>query len=85
MVSQLFTKSRDIRNQFRFKNKERKDPAEVVYEVNCNDCTKMYIGETGHKSKERIKEHKSENITGLSQNMKETWHEPASENMKIIY
>ena len=37
---------------------------------NCNDCTKIYAGETEHKLKERVKEHKNENITGLSQNMK---------------
>ena len=29
-----------------------------VYRINCNNCDKFYIGETGRSSAERIKEHK---------------------------
>ena len=32
----------------------------VVYEVDCNNCLKICIGETGRKVKERIKEHKND-------------------------
>ena len=32
----------------------------VVYEVDCNNCLKMYTGETGRKVKERMKEHKND-------------------------
>ena len=32
----------------------------VVYEVDCNNFLKIYIGETGRKVKERIKEHKND-------------------------
>ena len=30
----------------------------VVYEADCSNCLKKYIGETGRKLKERMKEHK---------------------------
>ena len=32
----------------------------VVYEVDCNNCLKKYIGETCRKLKERMKEHKDD-------------------------
>ena len=81
----VFTKSRELGSQFRPKIKEPNVASGVVYEVNCNDCTKVYSKETGRKSTETIKEHRSddekdkkkENITGLSQHMRETGHKTA--------
>ena len=65
----------------------------VVYEVDCINCVKKHISETGRKLKERIKEHKDdlekprkeEKITGLSQHMKTAGHNPDWDNVKIIY
>ena len=84
--------NQNLESQVRFENKERKDDSAVVYEVSCNDYTKIYSGGTGHKLKERIKEDtsdgekdkKKENITGLSHHMKEKAHKLAWENIKII-
>ena len=36
----VFTKFRDLQNQFRIRNIEPKYPSGVYYEVYCNDCTK---------------------------------------------
>lgn len=64
----------------------------TVYELNCNESPKVYTGETRRKLIERIKEQnndgekdkKKENITGLSQHMKDTRHAAALESIKII-
>ena len=61
-------------------------------ELNCNESPKIYTGETRRKLIERIKEQnndgekdkKKENITGLSQHMKDTRHAAALESIKII-
>ena len=37
----VFTKSRDLRSQFRFKNKEPKDVSGEVYEIKCSNCKKI--------------------------------------------
>ena len=29
----------------------------VIYEVPCTDCTNVYIGETGHNLRTRLKKH----------------------------
>ena len=42
----VFTKSRDCHSQFTSKDKEPMDPSGVVYENDCNECTKnMHIPE----------------------------------------
>jgi hypothetical protein len=35
----------------------------VVYKINCNDCSGVYIGQTGTKLNTRMSNHKSENKT----------------------
>ena len=35
------------------------DATDVVYKINCKNCQKVYIGETGKNLKFRIDEHKS--------------------------
>ena len=36
----------------------------VVYEIECETCDKMYIGETGRSIKKRVKEHRSQAKNG---------------------
>ena len=75
-----------------FRIKKPKYTSGTVYELNCNESTKIYTGETRRKWIERIKEHKNdgdkdkkkENITGLSQHVKDTRHAAALESIKII-
>ena len=60
--------------------------------MQCNKCLEKYIGETGTKLKEIMKEHKDvgekwrkdKEITGLSQHMKTTGHSPVWNDVRII-
>ena len=46
------------RNFCHLKDKVKKeDTSEIVYEVKCSDCEKVYIGESGRELGTRIKEH----------------------------
>ena len=64
----------------------------VVYEVDCNNCLKMYTGETGRKVKERMKEHKNDGeksradkkITVLLQHIKTTGHSCMGDDVRIL-
>ena len=43
--------------------KDKRDPlqtAEAIYEIDCKNCPKSYIGETGRLFRTRLQEHKSE-------------------------
>ena len=37
---------------------EKEDRQNVIYKINCKNCNKAYIGETGQNIKNRIKQHK---------------------------
>ena len=42
------------------KNKiEKEDQTRVVYKIGCNNCSSVYIGETGRKLSTRMNEHKT--------------------------
>ena len=70
----------------------------VVYKVRCKNCTQIYIGETGRELKIRLNEHKraaektedndkeetNENLSGLSQHLKNKQHQADWNNAKII-
>ena len=51
----VFTKTKDLRRQIQTKQKDKMETSGVVYELECNNCLKMYTGETGKKLKERMK------------------------------
>jgi len=48
-----------LRTHFsKLKDKTMKnEKSNVIYQVKCNDCAKIYIGQTGRKFTERLKEH----------------------------
>ncbi|XP_064472603.1 uncharacterized protein LOC135387236 [Ornithodoros turicata] len=63
--------------------KDRTPPEEergVVYKVSCQDCPAVYIGETGRKTRTRMKEHKKDieksatNPTELCEHARKTGH-----------
>ena len=41
----------------------------VIYQVNCKDCEKIYIGETKFAMKKRIEQHKKDVNFGRTNNM----------------
>ena len=63
----------------------------VVYKVSCENCDKKYIGETGRRLETRIKEHKKgaegekENVSGLSQHIKQTKHKIKFDDVEILH
>ena len=70
------TKGKTLGNALKVKTNndvETQDMSGVVYKVNCKDCDKYYIGETGRTIEMRMKEHKQgangeqEKVSGLSQ------------------
>ena len=46
---------KDLRGQFRAKQKNKMVISGVVYEVDCNNCLKKYTSQVGRKLKERMK------------------------------
>ena len=56
----VFKPCRTIRQTLvRVKNRIPEDKRkEVIYEMPCKDCEKLYIGETGRTLKKRVSEHK---------------------------
>ena len=63
----------------------------VVYKITCS-CCKKYVGETGRRIEERIKEHQAdvnnkrsaEKITGLSQHLRKSRHTPNWKEIEIL-
>jgi len=66
---------------------DRKSNTDVVYKIDCNDCEKVYIGQTKRHLETRVKEHKNniKNASGnfsvvtnhrLSSNHEFKWDEP---------
>ena len=62
-----------------------------MYKVSCENCDKKYIGETGRRLETRIKEHKKgaegekENVSGLSQHIKQTKHKIKFDDVEILH
>lgn len=68
------------------------DKNNVVYKFKCNDCTGEYIGQTGQKLKNRIKQHKRDykskiaksNSTAAFQHSRDTGHTFDFDNTEIL-
>ena len=61
-----------------------------VYKVNCNNCNKFYIGETGRSLNTRMREHKNDIkndkvSSGIVKHVNETDHEFDFKNVELIY
>jgi len=61
-----------------------------VYKINCLECEKSYIGETGRNVKIRVKEHKHDIVinkqtSGIARHVHETGHSFDFENTKVLY
>ena len=73
------------------KSNEIKTQSGVVYKVDCKDCNKYYIGETGRTIQTRMNEHEKgitsekEKMSGLSQHIKQTGHQAKFNDVKVLY
>ena len=64
----------------------------VIYTINCKNCDGIYIGQTGQKLKNRIKQHKADitskttkkNNTAVFHHSKDTGHTFDFDNTKIV-
>ena len=62
----------------------------AVYELGCNSCPKVYIGETGRNVQTRMEEHrkditKKKDVSLVYQHHKETKHSFDFDNVKILH
>ena len=62
--------------------KEKK--AGVIYEVKCETCSRLYIGETARTLGKRLEEHKKTTASAINEHCLETGHEMDWANVKII-
>ena len=94
-VKLIHTQSKALKNVLKtskMESEEIEKESGVVYKVNCGDCQKCYIGETGRQLKIRLKEHErgsqSEDLSkmsGLSQHVIQTKHNIKFDEVKILY
>ena len=92
-VQLVHTRNKSLNNMVKVKTSQNEDTENVsgvVYKVHCNDCEKCYIGETGRMVKTRMKEHKQdaenkkENVSGLSQHIRQTKHKMKFNEVQIL-
>lgn len=57
-IKVAFKKGKTIKNLLNPNIKEPSQRANVVYNINCNDCDAVYVGQTGRKLVDRVKEHR---------------------------
>ena len=58
----------------------------VVYKINCWDCEKIYIGQTGRHLGTRLKEHCSDRapLSAVREHQQETGHSCTMEDVTIL-
>ena len=87
----IFTRSLSVKSKLQTNPFKNDSACGVVYKVTCS-CCKKYVGETGRTIEERIKEHQAdvnneksvEQITGLSQHLRESGHTPNWKKVEIL-
>ena len=69
---------------------KKEDTSEIVYQVKCSDCEKVYIGESGRELGTRIKEHqrninKQEANSQIYKHLEESGHTNIDwNNVKVL-
>lgn len=76
--------------KFLFSNLKYKTPIQkqsnIIYQIPCNDCDKVYIGQTSQYLKERINGHKyQKNNTALKKHANENKHKFNFDNTTILH
>ena len=91
-VSVKYCKNKSLKSKLKTNNIIQ-NPEGVVYKIECKkECGKVYVGETGRKVEERIKEHKrdankeeiTKNMSGISQHCIQSGHVPQWENTQVL-
>ena len=87
----IFTRSLSLKSDLLINPFRSGIACRFVYKKTCS-CCKKYFGETGRTIEERIKEHQAdvnneksvEQITGLSQHLRESGHTPNWKKVEIL-
>ena len=69
---------------------EKMHNTEVVYAIPCQNCKKLYVGQTGRSLQDRTNEHQravrlGKDGSGLAKHKKETGHDPNFEGVSIVF
>ncbi|KER31976.1 hypothetical protein T265_01907 [Opisthorchis viverrini] len=70
-------------------NRDKTKRNNVIYQIDCNDCNKFYVGQTGRKLRTRIKEHNAavkrhDPLSLISIHEDQEGHKFNMENAKIL-
>ena len=63
--------------------KSKEDNSNLVYQIKCNECDSVYIGESGRELKERLHEHRR-NLASKYENCRDSGHDINFENVEIL-
>ncbi|XP_071056828.1 uncharacterized protein [Onthophagus taurus] len=66
------------------KHKFEIDESSGVYRINCGDCDRYYIGQTGRNLKTRFREHLTKDSSAFYKHLKSTKHKTDSCNIKLL-
>ena len=55
----------------------------MVYQIKCNECDSVYIGESGRELKERLHEHRR-NLASKYENCRDSGNDINFENVEIL-
>ena len=68
-INVMFRTTNNIYNYFKNKTKINLENKTGIYKLKCNDCDKIYLGQTGRPFKERFKEHlPTKNLENIKSN-----------------
>ena len=64
---------------------EKTDKSEVVYHIQCKDCTDTYVGETGRQLKFRLHDHRTKASSHVKQHTERADHSFSDEGVSILH
>ena len=63
----------------------QEDKSGLVYQIKCGDCEASYVGETGRKLKERVKEHHKNKASPIGEHLSRASHSFTNDEVSILH
>ncbi len=85
-----FSTGTSLKAMLYYKDYSTPDPRGVIYKLDCNECEMAYVGETGRRLVQRVKEHKracrpqSQEKSAIAKHCKEFGHTFDENNVQIL-